>query len=179
MMDLEQQLWDILRQSVKFQDLSWWIGVFLVILVTAVQNFSKKFKPWSWLAQHIGDAINKTMFDKMDNLEKRVDELKAQDQLHYTELKEKNDKQDAENELSKAKNARRRMLRFADEIRSGQYHSIEFFNDIMEDMTFYDNYCTDHPKFKNHRAVASETLIQDTFNKLSAEQKFSTNKEAQ
>ena len=114
--------------------------------------------------------MNSSMMEKFESLDKKISEyekstdqkyqeLKEQDQKHYEELKRRDDEQDEKRQLRIALDSRRRILRASDEIRQGVKHSEEFFNDILDDMTLYDNYCDENPKFKNHRAVSAEETI--------------------
>lgn len=157
-------------KSLSPETLTWLAGVVAVVLTTLVQGLSKKFKPWSWLARKFGEAMNASMNEKFDALDKKIidhekladqryQELKKQDEVHYQELKKRNEEQDEKTQHQLALDARRRILRASDEIRQGIKHSEEFFNDVLDDMTLYDNYCEDHPKFKNHRAVSAEETI--------------------
>ena len=54
---------------------------------------------------------------------------------------------------SEAINARIRILSASDELRHGQAHSKEFFDQLNDDITLYENYCREHVDFKNNRSV--------------------------
>ena len=70
----------------------------------------------------------------------------------------------ASDELHNVKTARSKIIRFADECRRGEQHSQEAFNNIMEDdINFYEDYCSDHPKFANNKATASIELINEVY----------------
>ena len=56
-------------------------------------------------------------------------------------------------EETKAVNARVRILSASDEIRHHMKHSKEWFDQLNEDITFYEQYCMGHPTFKNNKAV--------------------------
>ena len=79
------------------------------------------------------------------------------------ELKENNRRQDEERKMDKAYDARRRILQFADEIRRGIRHSLEHFNDILDDITYYTKYCDEHPSFQNDKAVRSIQRIEEVY----------------
>lgn len=74
-----------------------------------------------------------------------------------------NDKMDAvsksladiqkESQDTHATTCRYRILRFDDEIRHGEHHSKEHFDQILDDITSYEIYCKDHPDYKNNRAA--------------------------
>lgn len=116
----------------------------------------------------------KKTVNKLDELKK---ELKA-------DLKATNDDVDSvkkslashisAGEEEKAKQARQRILRFFDEICSGIEHSESHFEDILDDIDFYETYCNDHPKFKNNRGAAAMETIKDTYKHLKSKGGFLT-----
>ena len=79
------------------------------------------------------------------------------------ELKQNNKDQDAARAKDKALEARRRILQFADEIRRGVQHSMEHFNNVLEDITSYKEYCRAHEDFQNDKAVRSIQRIEEVF----------------
>ena len=145
----------------QLQDFVFLSGSGAVILATIIQTLSKKYKPWTWLAEQFGKAANKELLDRLDSLEKKVDNLEKRDE-----------QQDAKQEEEKAKAARRRILRCSDEIRAKVRHSEEFFNDVIDDITFYTAYCNEHPKFKNEKAVLAIKLIEKTYEKCISDDDF-------
>ena len=56
-----------------------------------------------------------------------------------------------------------RILRFADEILHSAKHSKESFDQVMEDITNYEHYCSIHPEFHNNKTVASIDIITSNF----------------
>lgn len=78
-------------------------------------------------------------------------------------------KSDAEND---AKQARRRIIVFADECRRGLQHSSEHFDSVLDDITFYRQYCEDHPKFRNEKAAHSIKYIDDIYDKTKRDNAF-------
>jgi len=143
------------------QGITWLAGVATVIVTTLVQNFSDKYKPWTWLAEQFGKAANKEIIDRLDNVEKKI-----------INIEERDSEQDKKAEEERAKAARRRILRFADEIRSKVRHSKEFFDDVLADISFYKNYCKENPKFENEKAVMAIELIDETYKKCLRENDF-------
>ena len=82
-----------------------------------------------------------------------------------------------EDEADKAKTARYRILRFYDELCREETHSESHFEDILDDIDFYEQYCDDHPKFKNSRGRVAMEYIQETYHKVKAKGGFLTHKE--
>lgn len=62
-----------------------------------------------------------------------------------------------------ANTRRYRILRFDDEIRHSQKHTKEHFDQIMEDITEYERYCTSNPNYKNNKAVLAIENIKATY----------------
>lgn len=154
-------MFDNAMAILEAQDVVWISGVILVCLTTVVQKVSKKYKPWSWLAEQFGKAVNKEMLDKLDAVTKKVEELEVADK-----------KQDEERDKQLALDARRRILSTADEIRKKIRHSEEFFNDALEDISYYRNYCKTHPNFENSKAVISSKIIEETYHQCLLEDDF-------
>ena len=61
------------------QGITWLAGVATVIVTTLVQNFSDKYKPWTWLAEQFGKAANKEIIDRLDNVEKKIINIEERD----------------------------------------------------------------------------------------------------
>lgn len=141
-----------MKDLLDLQTVTWLVGVLCVVITTLVQKLSDKYKPWTWLAEQFGKAANKEMIDKIDTLSKKVDSIEKHDL-----------DQDEALEEEKAKSARRRILRCADEIRSKVKHSQEYFDDILSDISFYKQYCKENPKFENEKAVIAIKIIEETY----------------
>lgn len=50
---------------------------------------------------------------------------------------------------NQAVNARSHLLRFADELRAGCIHSIEYYKQTLLDASYYETYCSTHKDFSN------------------------------
>ena len=87
-------------------------------------------------------------------------------------LKENDRIQDEERAKDKALDARRRIIDFADEVRRGVKHSLEHFNNILEDISYYNDYCHAHEAFKNEKAVRSIERIEHVYDQCMAENDF-------
>ena len=140
---------------------------FIVIMVLSLVEISPiKINPWSvlikWIAKLLGIVDLKTdmvqVRDRMDELEKKIDQMKISE-------KEKE-------QIKEALAARRRILRFNDELLLKIKHSKEMFNDILKDITDYDNYCRTHPDFVNQRAVFAEQNVGKAYKKCMEENDF-------
>ena len=70
-----------------------------------------------------------------------------------------------EDEDSRARNARYRILRFYDELCEGRRHSESYFEDILEDIDDYERYCDSHSDFRNNRGQTAMHSIKETYEK--------------
>ena len=120
-------------------------GGLLLILLTLVQIAPIKADPWSWIAKSIGNAINGSVIDKVEKLSNDVKALR-------TECEERD-----------ATACRTRILRFGDEILHDVRHSKEHFDQILLDITYYENYCGTHPHFRKNVAVATIKRINHVY----------------
>ena len=137
-------------------------GSAAVVALSGVVEFSKiKINPWTWLARHVGRAINGEVLDKMDTLNERVGKLSG-----------KVDQSEARQDERDAKMARTHILRFGDEVRIGVRHSKESFDEVLADITAYETYCKGHPEFPNNRTRAAEKFISETYDECLRENKF-------
>lgn len=75
-------------------------------------------------------------------------------------------------EENNANEARYRILRFDDEIRHEVFHTEEHFNQIMDDIDTYEDYCDTHPKYPNNKAVYAIEKIKHTYKKCRDENLF-------
>lgn len=86
--------------------------------------------------------------DKLGQLMKRIDDLEKKMEDRFNIL-------DEDAKKDRAIQARVRLLRFGDELRTGVNHSKESFDQNNEDIDTYEDYCESHPKFKNNKTVAT------------------------
>lgn len=78
-------------------------------------------------------------------------------------ISQRMDRQEAEAAEREAKHSRIRILRFGDECSHDVKHSREHFEQVIEDVDAYESFCTDHPEFKNNKAVMTIRLIKETY----------------
>lgn len=68
--------------------------------------------------------------------------------------------------------ARTHILRFKDELYNGIKHSAEYFEQTLDDIQTYDQFCSDHPKFANGRTKAAAEYIRQEYDRLFKEHKL-------
>lgn len=134
------------------QNIVWMCGMVAILISTLMQGLTKRFKPWSYLAKQIGKAVNGEMLDKLDNMQKQIENLEK-----------KNERQDRLRDKTEALAARRRILQFADEVRRKEKHSEEYFNNVLEDISDYKEYCNTHPEFENEKAAIAIRIVGEAY----------------
>lgn len=113
-------------------------GVVLLISfagTTLIQISPIEINPWSWIAGTVGRAINKEILENVNSMQETLDKHISKDDERY------------------AKQCRLRILRFNDEILQNKRHTKEHFDEILDDITEYERYCSEHPNYKNNKAV--------------------------
>lgn len=131
-----------------------WGAAAIVALMSLIQISPIKINPWTSIGRWIGRAINGELIEKVDKLEKRIEIV------------------DAKHDESEAKSARVRILRFGDELYQGKRHSKEHFENILADITEYDQYCREHPEFKNERTKVTESVILKKYQECTEKRSF-------
>lgn len=124
----------------------------IILLLTLIQIAPIKINPWSKIATKVGTEINKEVMNEVKGIKADVAGLhenfnKLEDQFHE----------------NMAIEARDRILRFGDEVSHGMNHSRDHFQQVMVDITFYNQYCDDHPKFKNNMTKLTSKRIEEDY----------------
>ena len=68
-----------------------------------------------------------------------------------------------------------RILKFMDEIIEGWEHSKDSYNQIMQDITHYHQYCEEHPQFINHQTDATIEHLKKDYEQRLAKNDFDPN----
>lgn len=99
---------------------------------------------------------NKTILERLDALDNKVGKIESS-------LDERD-----------AVLARTHILRFRDEIYNNgpESHSLEYYEQTLDDIATYNKYCAKSEGFRNGRTTASAEYIRTEYDKLMAEHKF-------
>lgn len=128
-------------------------GGLLLVLMTVIQIAPIKINPWSAIAKWLGKAINTDVLQKLKEVEDGQ--------------KETREKLDAHIKIDDERNAdehRRRILQFDNELLRDIPHTQEEFIEVLAEIDFYEDYCDEHPKYKNNRAVHAIAHIKKVYN---------------
>lgn len=125
-----------------------------ILIMTIIQISPIKINPWSWIGRCIGRAINGEVLEKVETLTRDVKRNKDDDDEQWASL------------------SRTHILRFGDEILHGVSHSKEHFNQVLLDISKYEQYCESHPQYINNIATATIQQIKKTYQKCLDENNF-------
>lgn len=117
----------------------------LVILAGMIKIPKLELNIWNLIGRTIGRSINKEVLEKVSHLSQEVDTLKKDE------------------ELERARQARQRILRFNDEILFNKRHSKEHFDEILDDIDTYEEYCRTHEDYENNKAVLAIATIREVY----------------
>lgn len=120
-------------------------GSWLAVLLMVVQVAPIPVNPWEWITKKIGQAVNGEVIEKANQLGADLQSLRRDFEERETTA------------------CRIRIMRFGDEILHGVHHSKEHFDQILIDITTYEEYCDDHPNFRNNIAVETIEKIRQVY----------------
>ena len=127
------------------------IGI-LIILAGMIKIQKIELNLWNWIGRTVGRSINKEMMDQVNDLQSEIKGMK-------TEI----DTLKKEEELERVRQARQRILRFNDEILFEKRHSKEHFDEILDDIDTYEEYCRTHEEYENNKAVLAIATIREVY----------------
>ena len=117
----------------------------VVILLGLVKIPKIDLNLWTILARVLGRAMNGELTEKVNKI---GSELEAHIQR---------------TEIERINQIRQRIIRFSDEVMYDTGHSQEHYNDILEDINKYEQYCKTHPDFVNNKAAMAIATIKEAY----------------
>lgn len=146
------------------------LAFFLKCYQRIKEYFSKKT-----IEERERDEHLKRMFEQVEQYPKwRNQSIEARDKIdkYMGKLDKKLDKLQESNDERMTLTWRYRILRFDDEIRHDEKHTKEHFDQILEDITNYEQHCRTHPNFENNKAVLAIENIKKVYQKCTEEGTF-------
>jgi hypothetical protein len=137
------------------------LAIGAAILLSLIEITPIKFNPWTWIGKKIGRLFNGELMVEMKNVKTEVKGIKNDVADIREEAKER-----------EATSRRTRILEFGDEILHGVNYSKEHFDQILLDVTAYENYCDEHPHYMNNVARATIDHIKHMYKKHLQEDSF-------
>ena len=150
------------------QQIITWKGLWIFLILSFIKIPKLELNIWGWLAKGFGTLFNRTLNEKLDimcdvlsELERKVDNIQSRFDEHVERT-----------ELDNAARCRQHILRFNDELVHGTYHTKEHFDEIMEDIDKYEEFCATHENYPNNKASISIENIKEVYSKCLKEHRF-------
>lgn len=144
------------------------IIVLICILSSLIQIAPIKINPWSSFFYMIGKYLNQDVEKHLDKVDSTLMKLQEDSKSIHNSL----------NEFSyalsehKAIDCRVRILSFEDGLQHGESYTKESFDNILNDITFYEVFCKEHPDFRNNIAWLSISHIKSEYKKRLIDHNF-------
>jgi hypothetical protein len=135
----------------------------LIVLAGMIKIPKLELNIWSLIGRTIGRSVNKEMMDQFNDVQK---EIKG--------VKDEVDKLKRDEELERMRQARQCILRFNDEILFNKRHSKEHFDEILNDIDVYEEYCAAHEDYENNKAVLAISTIREVYKECLRDHDFLT-----
>ena len=128
------------------KELFWGGSGALVVLLSLIEISPIKINPWSRLAKFIGHALNAEVLEQQEKTQQKLEEhIRVDDERNANLL-------------------RTQILRFNDELIDDKHHTREHFIEILAIIDAYEEYCRDHPHYKNNRCICAVENIKRVYN---------------
>lgn len=124
----------------------------LIVLAGMIKIPKLELNIWNLIGRTIGRSVNKEMMDQFNDVQK---EIKS--------VRDEVDKLKKDEELERVRQARQCILRFNDEILFNKRHSKEHFDEILDNIDVYEEYCATHEDYENNKAVLAISTIREVY----------------
>ena len=142
----------------------------LVALVTIIPTIIANRKKTEESIKELREAQKKELEKTQESIRASQDAAKRDMEKMQTTL----DAHIREDEDERARNQRYRILRFYDEMCDKRKHSESHFEDILDDIDAYEEYCEGHPDFKNNRGKVAMEYIKASYHAIKSRGGFLT-----
>lgn len=139
---------------------------FIAIIPTIIANRKKtdeSIKEMREAQKQELDKTQKSIQASQDAAKRDMDRMQATLDAHIRE-----------DEDEKARNQRYRILRFYDEMCEKRDHSESHWEDILDDIDDYEQYCSTHPQFRNNRGTVAMEYIKVSYGTIKSRGGFLT-----
>ena len=122
---------------------------------------------WALIQKMYEDITGKKKV-KLEDIDKKLDGQ----QKDINKLKESFTTFEGQEALKDAESARRRILRFNDELLRNVDHSKEYFDDVLTDIKVYEHYCDSHADFENGKTKMADENIRRCYRQCMEKNSF-------
>lgn len=141
------------------------LGIVIAVLIVVgslIKINPLKIDPIGAFGKWIGSTVTKELSQQITDINNKIDSNNEEVKAQIAKIDAKVDKIDYQFNENKAVEARTRILRFGDEVSHGKNHSRDHFQQVLLDITNYNQYCADHKEFKNDMTkITAERIRED------------------
>lgn len=135
--------------------------IHMEMIVTIVITIIGSNALWGFL-QWLIDRKDRN-HDRFGEIIRAIGDLSTKIDTVDTNLSKKIDAVDTKGDERAAVNSRVRILRFADEMQENRHHSKDSWDQVMSDISDYNEYCEAHPKFRNGQTAATVEYLTNSY----------------
>lgn len=147
------------------------IASIVAVLSFVIEFTPIKLHPLTFVCRKLGGAFNKELNEKIDNLNKEVNDLKKDLLETETSLKEKIDSNDRKQSIRHMKNLRSEILSFSSSCMHRERHTKNEFENFFDNHEEYENLISElgmtngvvDEEFEFTKEVYHDCLIHDSF----------------
>jgi len=148
----------------ELTDIYTYTGAAIVLILSIFIKIPKlELNVWGWLGKAVGNALNKGVIERLDKTDEKIDKLQTDLDNHIK----------AE-EVAKVDAARREILQFNDELLARRKHSKESFDQKLQLIDLYEDYCDKHENYSNNQALLSIENIKRVYKQSLKKGDFAT-----
>lgn len=143
----------------------------LPVIITGALAFAGSAGLWTY-ADH-RKQYKEAKDDRQDEILIEMKSIHSDIDGLREEMRENDAKINKRLDWDKADAARNRILRFDDELRRGEPHSLEFFNQIIDDVDWYREFCANNKgKYENSKAEDAMVNIMEHYHEAKIANQF-------
>lgn len=147
------------------------VASIIAVLSFVIEFTPIKLHPLTFVCRKLGGAFNKELNEKIDNLNKEVNDLKKDLLETETSLKEKIDSNDRKQSIRHMKNLRSEILSFSSSCMHRERHTKNEFENFFDNHEEYENLIKElgmtngvvDEEFEFTKEVYHDCLIHDSF----------------
>lgn len=127
----------------------------VIVLLTLVEIAPIKINPWSAIVGFLSKRLNADVTQRLDAMQQQLEEMQKKLDEHVVT-----------DDCREAKSWRTQILRFNDELMCGVRHTKEHFDEMLDTVHYYDDYCQKHKNFPNGKCVHAIDNINRVYDEL-------------
>ena len=130
-------------------------GGLIAVIMSVIQVSKIEINPWTYVATHLGNALNAGVMNEIKDIKDEQEKTRKKLDEHIEESEER-----------KTDTYRSRILRFNNELVRKLGHTEEDYNEILEIIDRYEDYCRTHPGYKNNKCAHAIKNVERMYDEM-------------